>query len=242
MEGERQDRKIAVVAGGGSGIGRGCALRLAGLGHDVVLVGRTAGKLEAVRAEITDAGNSAEIFVADVRDWDALAELGEKLEPIGVDVLVNSAGGQTAQPSAEMTRENWDAVVGTNLSGSFYLLRNLYPALRRRQGAVVTLVANMWQLPVPTLAHSAASRAAVVNLTRTLAVEWAPDRIRLNAVAPGLTDSGALLPQYKAMSDKVPLGRIGEVNDVVDAVVFLAESTYITGEVLSVDGGIRFAV
>jgi len=239
---ERQDRKIAVIAGGGSGIGRGCALRLAGLGHNVVLLGRTASKLEAVQAEIADRGHKAETFVADVRDWGAVAELGTKLEPSGVDVLVNSAGGQSAQPSSEMTRENWDAVVGINLSGSFYLLRNLYPALRRRRGAVVTLVANMWQMPAPTLAHSAASRAGVVNLTRTLAMEWAADGIRLNAVAPGLTDSGALLPQYKAMVDRVPLGRIGEVDDVVDAVVFLAQSTYITGEVLSVDGGLRFAV
>jgi len=234
--------KVAVVAGAGSGIGRGCALRLAGSGYRVVLVGRTAEKLEGVRAEIASAGGEAEAFAADVCDWDRLAELGKQLETSGVDVLINSAGGQTAQPSAEMSRENWDAVVGTNLSGCFYLLRNLYPALRRRQGAVVTVVANMWQLPTPTMAHSAASRAGVVNLTRTLAKEWAPDRIRLNAVAPGLTDSGALLPQFKAMVDRVPLGRIGEVDDVVDAILFLAQATYITGEVVSVDGGIRLAV
>jgi citronellol/citronellal dehydrogenase len=108
-------------------------------------------------------------------------------------------------------------------------------------GCVVTVVANMWQMPAPGLAHSAAARAGVVNLTRTLAKEWAPDRIRLNAVAPGLTDSGALRPQYKAMADRVPLGRLREVDDVVDAIVFLAHASYVTGEVLSVDGGIRFA-
>ncbi len=138
---------VAVVAGGGSGIGRGCALRLAGLGYRLVLVGQTADKLAAVQAEIVESGGEADTFVADVRDWDRLAELGSGLEQSGVDILVNSAGGQTARPSAEMSRDNWDTVVGINLSGSFYLARHLYPALRRRQGAVVTAVANMWQLP-----------------------------------------------------------------------------------------------
>ncbi|WP_317932878.1 SDR family NAD(P)-dependent oxidoreductase [Halioxenophilus sp. WMMB6] len=239
---ETQSPPIAVVAGGGSGIGRGAALRLAQQGYQLVLVGRTAEKLAAVADEIHAAGGQAECFVGDVHDWQKMAELGESLAAKGVDVLVNSAGGQSAQPSAEMSQENWEQVIGINLNGAFYLLRHLYPALKKRQGAVVTIVANMWQLPTPTMAHSAASRAGVVNLTRTLAKEWAPDRIRLNAVAPGLTDSGALLPQFKAMVERVPLGRIGEVDDVVDAVMFLAHASYITGEVLSVDGGIRFGV
>lgn len=234
-------KKTAVVAGGGSGIGRGCALRLAQMGYRTILVGRDGGKLARVRAEIAAAGGEAECFEADVQDWDRLAELGARLEEAGLDLLVNSAGGQTAQPSAEMSKDNWDQVVGINLFGGFYLCRHLYGALRKRQGAVVTVVANMWQMPAPGLAHSAAARAGVVNLTRTLAKEWAPDRIRLNAVAPGLTDSGALLPQYKALVDRVPLGRLGEVDDVVDAIVFLAQATYITGEVVSIDGGLRLA-
>ncbi len=238
---KQAESRVAVVAGGGSGIGRGCALRLAQMGYRTILVGRNSDKLAAVEAEITAAGGAAECFPADVQDWDRVAELGSTLEASGLDLLVNSAGGQTAQPSAEMSRENWENVVGLNLSGSFCLYRHLYSALRQRKGAVVTVVANMWQMPAPGLAHSAAARAGVVNLTRTLAKEWGPDRIRLNAVAPGLTDSGALLPQYKAMADRVPLGRIGEVDDVVDAIVFLAHASYITGEVLSVDGGIRLA-
>lgn len=233
------DGKIAVIAGGGSGIGRGCALKLAESGYKVVLVGRSADKLEAVAGEISAAGGEADTFPAEVQDWDKMAELGTRLAGAGVDLVVNSAGGQTAQPSAEMSRENWDSVVGTNLFGSFYLLRHLYPALKKRRGAVVTIVANMWQMPAPGLAHFAAARAGVVNLTRTLAKEWAPDSIRLNAVAPGLTDSGALLPRYKAMADRVPLGRIGEVEDVVDAVLYLAGASYVTGEVISVDGGLR---
>ena len=238
---DHHSNKVAVVAGGGSGIGRGSALRLSAMNYKVVLLGRTADKLESVYTEIIATGGDAEIFVADVRDWDRLAELGAAWEQSGVDLIVNSAGGQSAHPSATMPKENWDTVVDINLSGSFYLLRNLYPALRKRQGAVVTVVANMWQLPTPTMAHAAA-RAGIVNLTRTLAKEWATDRIRLNAVAPGLTDTGALLPQFKAMVDKVPLGRLGQVEDVVDAIMFLAQASYITGEVLAVDGGIRFGI
>ena len=235
-----QAGKTAVVAGGGSGIGRGCALRLAGLGYKIVLVGRTAEKLESVATEISTSGGECKTFPADVHNWDRMEVLGDELAESGIDLLVNSAGGQSAQPSAEMSKENWDPVVGINLFGGFYLVRHLYRALKQRQGSVVTMVANMWQMPAPGLAHSAAARAGIVNLTRTLAKEWAPDRIRLNAVAPGLTDSGALLPQYKALVDRVPLGRLGEVDDVVDAVLFLANAGYVTGEVISVDGGIRF--
>ena len=233
-------QKRAVIAGGGSGIGRGCALRLAADGYKTIILGRTAAKVEAVVAEIRAAGGEADAFVADVRDWDRLKTLGETLAPEGIDLLVNSAGGQSAAPSANMDKEDWDRVVGINLHGSFYLCRHLHSALKKRRGAVVTVVANMWQKPAPALAHSAAARAGVVNLTRTLALEWAADGIRLNAVAPGLTDSGALLPQYKAMVDKVPLGRIGEVDDVIDSVLYLAKASYVTGEVIAVDGGIRF--
>lgn len=120
-----------------------------------------------------------------MRDWGRLAELGARLAETGIDLLVDSAGGQKPKPSAEMSREEWQTVVDINLSGSFFLFRNLHEALAKRQGSVVTIVANMWQMPAPELAHSAAARAGVVNLTRTLAREWAPERIRFNAVAPG---------------------------------------------------------
>jgi NAD(P)-dependent dehydrogenase (short-subunit alcohol dehydrogenase family) len=130
-------------------------------------------------------------------------------------------------------------VVDINLSGSFFLCRQLQPSLRKRRGAVVLIVANMWRRPAPNLAHSAAARAGVVNLMNTLALEWAADGIRLNAIAPGLTDTPALLPQYRALADKVPLKRIGTVDEVVDAILFMARSPYVTGEVLAIDGGLH---
>lgn len=233
------EQPIAVVAGGGSGIGRGCALRLASMGYHVVLVGRDVAKIDNTAKEITDAGGSAMAFQADVRDWDRLGELQVQLGDKGIDLLINSAGGQFAQPSAELSRDGWQSVVDINLSGSFFLCRQLQPALRKRRGAVVLIVANMWRRPAPSLAHSAAARAGVVNLMNTLALEWAPDGIRVNAIAPGLTDTPALLPQYRALADKVPLKRIGTVEEVVDAILFMGRSPYITGEVLSIDGGLH---
>jgi citronellol/citronellal dehydrogenase len=233
------NKLVAVIAGGGSGIGRGCAIRLAGQGYHVVLVGRDAAKLETTAAEISTSGGSVMTFQADVRDWDRLGELQTLLADTGIDLLINSAGGQFAQPSSTLTRDGWQSVVDINLSGSFFLCRQLQPALQKRRGAIVLIVANMWRKPAPNLAHSAAARAGVVNLMNTLALEWAPDGIRVNAVAPGLTDTPALLPQYRTLASKVPLQRIGTVDEVVDAILFMGRSPYITGEVLSIDGGLH---
>jgi citronellol/citronellal dehydrogenase len=229
----------AVIAGGGSGIGRGCALRLAGMGYHVVLIGRDASKLDKTVAEVSAIGGSATAFPADVRDFDRLGELQALVGETGVDLLINCAGGQFAAPSAELTQNGWQSVVDVNLSGSFFLCRQLQPSLRKRSGAIVLIVANMWRRPAPNLAHSAAARAGVVNLMNTLALEWAPDGIRVNAVAPGLTDTPALLDQYRALAGKVPLKRIGTVDEVVDAILFMGRSSYITGEVLSIDGGLH---
>jgi len=209
------------------------------MGYHVVLVGRTAAKLDETAEEINNTGGSATAFQADVRDWDRLGELQALVGDTGVDLLINSAGGQFAQPSAELSRDGWQSVVDINLSGSFFLCRQLLPSLRKRRGAIVLIVANMWRRPAPNLAHSAAARAGVVNLMNTLALEWAPAGIRVNAVAPGLTDTPALLEQYRALASVVPLKRIGTVDEVVDAILFMGRSPYITGEVLAIDGGLH---
>jgi citronellol/citronellal dehydrogenase len=188
---------------------------------------------------VAAAGGTAESFVADVRDWDRLGELAARVEPGGIELLVNSAGGQFASPSADLSRNGWQAVVDTNLSGSFFLCRQFRPALARRRGGIVMVVANIWQRPAPELAHSAAARAGVVSLTRTLALEWAVQGIRVNAVSPGLTDTPALHERYLGLVETVPLGRMGRVEEVVEAILFLARSAYITGEVLTIDGGLH---
>jgi citronellol/citronellal dehydrogenase len=235
MAGER----IAVIAWGGSGIGQGTAIRLAGEGWRVVLVGRDRVKLDNTVAYIAECGGIAEAFAGDVRDWDRMAELGALVEAEGIDLLVNSAGGQFAKLAAELSRNGWKAVVETNLDGAFFLARHLHPALAKRRGSIVNLVANLWQKGAPTMAHSAAARAGVVNLTRTLAVEWAAEGIRVNAVSPGFIDTPALLDRFGAMIDTVPLKRIGTVEEVVDAILYLAGAGYVTGEVLTIDGGLQ---
>jgi citronellol/citronellal dehydrogenase len=235
------EQRIAVVAGGGSGIGRGCALRLASEGYRLILVGRSEEKLASTVSEVEAAGGSASAFQADVRDWDRLGELAASVEAQGIDLLVNSAGGQFAKPAAELSRNGWKAVVETNLDGSFFLCRQLHGALRKRSGSIVLVVANIWQRPAALLAHSGAARAGIVNLARNLALEWAADGIRVNAVSPGLTDTPALDKRYGPVLEKVPLARMGTVDEVVDAILFMARAAYVTGEVLTVDGGLHLA-
>jgi citronellol/citronellal dehydrogenase len=231
--------KVAVVAGAGSGIGRGCALRLGSSGFRLVLLGRTKAKLDSTCDAIRRGGGEASTFVADVRDWDRLGELNDELAGEGVDLLINCAGGQFLSPASSLTRNGWQSVVDINLSGSFFLARQLYPALRRRRGAIVNVVADVWQRGAPSICHSGAARAGVISLTRSLALEWAADGIRVNAVSPGLTDTPAVarygLPANAA--ELVPLGRFGTVEEVVDAILFMGTASYITGEVLTVDGG-----
>lgn len=230
---------VAVVAGGGSGIGQATALKLAGLGYRAILVGRKKEKLDETVSLIEAAGGKAESFPGDIRDWDRMAELATLLEPEGLDLLINSAGGQFPKPSAELSKNGWKAVVETNLDGAFFLARNLHAALAKRRGAIVNIVANIWQKGAPLVAHSAAARAGVVNLTRTLAVEWAREGIRVNAVSPGFIDTPALQSQYLEMLDTVPLGRIGTVEEVADAIIYMARAPYVTGEVLTIDGGLQ---
>jgi citronellol/citronellal dehydrogenase len=232
-------QKIAIITGGGSGIGEGCALRLAGMGYHLILLGRTEAKLQNVAAAVQAKGATAETFVADIRDWDRLGELAALVEERGIDLLINSAGGQFLKPAKSLSRNGWDAVVNVNLSGTFYACRQLYPALRRRKGAIVNLVADVWQRGAPNMVHSGAARAGVISLTRTLALEWGNDGVRVNTVSPGLFQTPGLA-QYDVEYDVtkiVPLQRFGTMDEIVDAILFMGHATYITGEVLTVDGG-----
>jgi citronellol/citronellal dehydrogenase len=233
--------QTAVVAGGGSGIGQACALGLGRLGYEVIVVGRDAAKLAATVDAVVEAGGRAQAFAGDVRDWDRMGELAALVATDGLDLLINSAGGQFYAPAAEITPNGWRAVLDTNLTGAFYLARQLLPALRLRKGAVVNVVADLWRRAAPGLAHSAAARAGVVSLTRSLALEWAADGIRVNAVSPGVTDTPALrnYPKHAEATAAVPLRRLATREEIAEAILFLGRSAYITGEVLTIDGGLH---
>ena len=246
---ESQSAKVAVISGGGGGIGSACARRLAVEGYTTVLLGRSSSPLEQVRDGIIQQfGTECQCVVADVRDWDRLCEVEATLsERYGrVDVLINSAGGQFHALVDEMTTNGWNAVVETNLTGTYLMCQATGALLREARGSVVNVVANVWQRAAPRMAHSGAARAGVVSLTRTLAIEWAPFQVRVNALSPGVTDTPGLRrrePDLSGKSVRIPLGRIATSDEIAEAAWFLAgpSSSYVTGEVLVVDGGLQLA-
>ncbi len=240
--------RTVVVTGGGSGIGRCIAHELASLGAHVVLVGRTAAKLESVAAEIAEDGGSASTQALDIRDEDAVRAAVRTVaaERGPIFGLVNNAGGQFPAPAEAISRKGFEAVVRTNLVGGFLVAREVFGAsMREHGGAIVNILADMWN-GMPGMAHSGAARAGMENLTRTLAFEWAPHGVRVNAVAPGwIASSGldryegaarALIPK---LAEAVPLRRLGTEAEVSAAVCFLLSdaAAFVTGATLRVDGG-----
>lgn len=239
--------QVVVVSGGGSGIGRCIAHELASLGAKVVLASRTLEKLEAVAGEIREDGGQADAVPCNIRDEADVVRLFERvLELHGrLDGLVNNGGGQFISPADAISAKGWKAVVETNLTGTFYMCREAKTQyMDTHGGAIVNIVADMWN-GMPGMAHSGAARAGVVNLTKTLAVEWASSRVRVNAVAPGvILSSGfhnypepvqAMLAEVPA---QVPLARFGTESEVSAAVAFLLSeaAAFVSGETLRVDG------
>lgn len=239
--------RVALVTGGGSGIGRCTAHELAALGARVALVGRKPDKLQAVQAEIAQDGGSASMHVCDIRQEDAVRQtVAEVLAAHGrLDMLVNNAGGQYITPLAQTSAKGWQAVIDTNLTGGFLVARECYlQAMQRSGGAIVNIVADMWG-SMPGMGHSGAARAGMVSFTETAALEWARDGVRVNAVAPGYIASSGMDhyppeqgPRLRAMAATVPLGRFGNEAETSAGIVFLLSpaASFISGTVLRIDG------
>lgn len=238
--------QVALISGAGSGIGRACAHWFARLGAKLVLCGR---KLETLASTAEAlAGYGADIMVQpmSVRDSDAVVALFDaSWARFGqIDVLVNNAGGQFAQPAIDFTPKGWNAVIDTNLNGSWYMMQAAARKWRAaaRPGAIVNIVAAVTR-GMPGVAHTCAARAGVIHASKTVAVEWAPLSIRVNCVAPGVISTEAMrsYPEEarRTFPRTNPMMRFGQVEDVANAVAFLAGPTgaFITGEVLTVDGG-----
>jgi len=242
-----QGRRI-VVTGGGSGIGRCIAHELAWLGASVALVGRRREKLEAVQAEIAEAGGIApSIHVCDIRIESQVKEVIAEVLAQGLPIhgLVNNAGGQFRAPLKDISINGWESVVRNNLTGGFIMSRECFNAsMEAHGGTIVNIIANMWQ-SMPGMGHSGAARAGMLNLTKTAAVEWAHAGVRVNAVAPGTIESSGLetypedfRPVLKRVRDWLPTKRFGTESEVSAAVVFLLSdaASFTSGSCLRVDG------
>jgi citronellol/citronellal dehydrogenase len=242
------DGKVAVVTGGGSGIGRCTAHELAALGAKVVVMGRKVEKLARVVAEIAEDGGSAEAAALDIRDEDAVkAAVAAVVARHGrVNCLLNNAGGQFPAPLSAITKRGFEAVVATNLTGGFLMMREVFvQSMSKHGGAIVNMLADM-RNGMPGMGHSGAARAGMENLTKTAAFEWAYAGVRVNAVAPGWIASSGMDnygPEMRAviqgLAKHVPMKRLGLEAEVSAAICFLLSpaAAFITGAILPIDGG-----
>lgn len=244
--------KVAIITGGGTGIGLAIAKRFGSLGATLVIGSRNARNLERGNAELRHAGFDSLAAQIDVRKTDQVDEMVHRvLHHYGrIDVLVNNAAGNFICRAEDLSPNGWDAVIGSVLNGSFYCSRAVgrHMIERGKGGSIVSVLANyIWTGSAGTI-HSAAAKAGVMSMTQTLAVEWARHRIRVNAVAPGPIESAGAARQLwnspqavESITRTVPLGRWGQPSEVADAVAFLVSdhAAFITGEVLTIDGGAR---
>jgi citronellol/citronellal dehydrogenase len=239
--------QVALVTGGGTGIGRCIAHELASLGATVVLTSRKEGPLQQVVGEIEEAGGSADYALMNIRDQEAVNRtIADIIEKHGrLDAVVNNAGGQFPVRAGELKPKGWNAVVDTNLNGTWWVTQAAYEhAFRKHGGAVVNIVADVW-MGLPGMVHTGAARAGVMNMTMTLAAEWASDNVRINSVAAGPILSSGLTTypeevQYRILNEvKVtPAARLGTESEISAAVVFLLSpaAAFISGENMKVDG------
>jgi citronellol/citronellal dehydrogenase len=237
--------QVALITGGGTGLGRVIAQTLAEVGADLLLAARNAERLDIAAEEIrSSTGRRVEVGAVNIRDRqsvEALAERAYSLFP-AIDVLINNAGGQFAQRARDFTLKGWNAVIETNLTGTWNMTQVFGNRMLDRGAGSITNVIAVIGRGFPGLAHTAAARAGVLELTRTLAIEWGP-KVRLNCVAPGPIETEGFKatydPNVAVILEGLPIPRFGTREEVANAVVFLASpaASYITGEVLYVAGG-----
>ncbi|MFE5790844.1 SDR family oxidoreductase [Rhodococcus erythropolis] len=241
--------RVAVVTGGGSGIGRAIAVRYAAAGGTVAVVGRREEPLLETARLVEEAGGKGEALMCDVRDAIAVEALidGVVERHRRIDALVNNAAGNFVVPGEKLSANGWKAVVDIVLNGSFYGTRAAGKhMLAAGSGTILNTIATYAWHGHPGTVHSAAAKAGVVAMTRTLAVEWAARGVRLNCIAPGPTETegagAALWPDENARArvlSSVPVGRFTNPDEVAESAAYLLSdrSVYVTGETLVVDGG-----
>ena len=241
------ENQVALVTGAGRGIGKAIALRLAGEGARVACCGRTLANVEATVAAIVAAGGQAKAYAVDVADAGQVTATCEQVfqDFSRVDVLVNNAGVTRDQLLLRISEADWDAVLDTNLKGAFLFTKAISRAmLKQRSGRIVNISSISGLTGNAGQSNYAASKAGLIGFTKSAAKELASRGITVNAVAPGfiVTDMTAVLGAdvQEQLKARIALGRLGEPEDIANAVLFLASNLagYVTGQVLTVDGGL----
>jgi len=237
---------VVVVTGATGGIGRAIAWLFARLGAHVVLVGRNQTKLDALTARMTQRALKVSSYATDIREPDAVQALFDAIWKIEsrVDSLINSAGGQFPKAAIDVSVKGWKAVIDTNLNGTWYMMQAAAQHWRdaKRPGSIVNIVVVTTH-GLYGIVHSIAARSGVIGLSRSVAVEWAPLKIRVNCVAPGAIETegwNVYSPEARAAYPRSnPMMRAGSAWDIAEACVYLAGPSggFVTGETLTVDGG-----
>ena len=245
----RLDGRTALVSGAGRGLGRSAAIALAEAGADLVLVSRTRGDLDEVAAKVKSAGVKTKIAVFDVTDTAALQAAFAELD--GIDIVVNNAGGNIPEPFVDVTEEHLDRILNLNVRSMFLVAQAAvkkmleHPERKARGGSIVNMSSQMGHVGAPNRTVYCMTKHAVEGLTKAMAAELAPHNIRVNSIAPTfvetpLTATFFAKPEFKKwVLDRIPLGRLGHLDEIANAIVFLASpaAALMTGTSLVVDGG-----
>ncbi len=240
--------KVALITGGGTGIGRGCALAFAQEGAKVALGARRREPLEAVVREIGSAGGEAIALSCDVTDRGQVEQaIRATVERFGkLDVVVNNAGAVVAATAEATSDEDWNRMLAVNLTGTFLVSRAALPELRRSGGgSIINIGSVLGLVGMKQRAAYAAAKGGVTLLTKAMALDHARENIRVNCICPALTETdlvAELVPEAarRERAEQIPLGRLGLPEDVANLAVFLAsdESAWMTGAALPLDGGL----
>jgi citronellol/citronellal dehydrogenase len=242
------ESQVALVTGGGSGIGFAIAEMLLQTGATVIITGRKEEKLQKALEKLSPLGN-VRYAICDIRDEEHIKALAEgiKSNEGKLDILINNAGGQFPSLAKDISFKGWNAVINNNLNGTFYMtqyMANTFFIPENKGGSIVNIIANIYR-GFAGMAHTGAARAGVENLTKSLAVEWSKHNICINAVAPGIIESTGLEnypPQLlEGITKTIPHKRLGSTQEVASLCIYLCTpiAKYITGDTLYIDGGQR---
>ena len=244
--------KAAIVTGGGRGIGKGIALAFADAGADVAVLARTTSEIEETSSQIKAMGRKSVAVTTDVRKADQVNEMVDRVaKEFGrIDILVNNAGGTFAKPFLELSEGGWDANIRENLTTLFLCCKTVVGIMvKQGSGCIINITSMAGTLGSPGLAPYAAAKAGVINLTQTLAAEFAP-AVRVNVIAVGSVLTESFLKNFPGMDMEEQatkftlMKRIGQPEDIALACIYLASdaSSWVTGQTLYVNGGMRLGV